>query len=248
MKIMTHVVIGYPSIQDTIAIVKTMVSHGVDMIELQIPFSDPIADGSTIMKACEISLANGTTVRDSFIVAKKLSEEIRIPLIFMAYFNTVFKYGINRFCKDAKKAGISGLIVPDMPIDEEQEEHFYASCKKYHLNNIQVVSPTSTKSRLIKNVKFASGFLYATTHQGITGAKDTLDPHFESYLKNLRNFFTIPIAVGFGISKKEHIRQLAPYADIAIIGSAIIKVINSSKKGEIEKNVANFIKSLIDER
>lgn len=245
MKLMTHVVVGYPSINKTIEIVKTMAAQGVDFIELQIPFSDPLADGPTIMKACEQSLKNGTKVKDSFSVAKLLSKEIKIPLLFMSYFNIVFKYGVEKFCFDSKEAGISGLIVPDMPIDEEHEEHFFRACKKYNLNNIQVVSPASTDKRLKMNVKKARGFVYATSHQGITGAKNKLDSHIVSYLKSLRNYFSIPIAVGFGISKSEHIRMLAPYADIAVIGSSIIDIISSSKKENIEKNVANFIKDVM---
>jgi len=245
MKLMTHMVVGYPSIPATIDIVKTMAAQGVDYIELQIPFSDPLADGPTIMKACENSLANGTKVKDTFFIAEKLSSEIDTPLLFMAYFNTVFRYGVETFCKDAKSAGVSGLIVPDMPIDEEREEHFYEACRNNHLNTIQVVSPASTDRRLKKNVKVAKGFVYATAHQGITGAKDRLNPHFASYLKRLRNFFSIPIAVGFGISKREHLQLLAPHADIAVVGSAIIEVIHSSKKESIEKNVKNFIKGLM---
>ncbi len=245
MKLMTHVVVGYPSINGTIDIVKMMAAQGVDFIELQIPFSDPLADGPTIMKACEQSLANGTKVKDSFLVANKLSKEIKTPLLFMAYFNIVFKYGVKKFCRDSKNAGISGLIVPDMPIDEEPEEHFYEACRKNNLNNIQVVSPASTNKRIKMNAKIAKGFVYATTHQGITGAKDRLNPNFALYLKNLRNYFSIPIAVGFGISKREHMQLLKPHADIAVIGSAIIDVISSSEKENIVKNVANFIKGLM---
>lgn len=245
IKLMTHVVVGYPSINDTINIVKTMATHGADMIELQIPFSDPLADGPTIMKACEYSLAKGTKVKDSFFVAHTLSKEIKTPLLFMAYFNTVFKYGVEKFCRDAKNSGIYGLIVPDMPIDEEREEHFYALCRKYDLNNIQVVSPASTDKRLKMNAEIAKGFIYATAHQGITGAKNTLSPNITQYLKKLRSYFHIPIAVGFGISKREHLQILTPYADIAVVGSAIIDIISSSEKGDIEKNVSNFIKNLI---
>src|SRR3989338_1642801 len=126
MKLMTHVVIGYPTLIDTVKIVKTMADCGVDMIELQIPFSDPLADGPTIMRACEKSLENGTKVNDAFVLMKKLSGKVKIPLLFMAYYNTVFKYGTEKFCLDAKNAGAYGLIVPDMPIDEENQEHFYS--------------------------------------------------------------------------------------------------------------------------
>lgn len=242
--LMTHVVVGYPSIEDTIRLVKTMERSGVDMVELQIPFSDPLADGSTIMKACETALKNGTKVKDSFSIMKTLAREVSIPLIFMAYYNTVFKYGVERFCKDAAEVGVSGLIIPDMPIEEENSEHLMKFCKKYRLDNIRVVSPASTDERLIKNSQVASGFVYATARQGITGARKNLEQSVDIYLKKLRKYFSIPIAVGFGISKKEHIESIASYADIAIVGSAVIDIINSSKSSELEKNVGSFIKSL----
>lgn len=245
MKLMTHVVIGYPSLEDTVKIVKTMSKSGVDMIELQIPFSDPLADGPTIMDACEKSLENGTRVKDAFIIMKQLSDQISIPLLFMSYFNIVFKYGVEKFCRDTKLAGAYGLIVPDMPIDEENEEHFYFYCKKFGLKNIQVISPASTDKRLKKNAKVESGFVYFTAHQGITGAKNQLDPNLILNLKRVKKFFSVPVAVGFGISKRKHIEAIAPYSDIAVVGSAIIDVINKSSKKNMEKNIEKFIRGLV---
>lgn len=242
--LMTHVVIGYPTLEETIKIVRTMAENGVDFIELQIPFSDPLADGPIIMRACEKSLANGTKVKDAFAAMALLSAQLTLPLLFMAYYNTVFKYGVEKFCKDAKAAGASGLIVPDMPIDEESEEHFLLFCRKYKLHNIQVISPASTDDRLKKNAAVASGFIYCTAHQGITGAKDQLDPNLGSYLQKIRGYFSIPVAVGFGISKKEHIKILELYADIVVVGSAIIDVINKSDRDEIERNIKQFLAEL----
>ncbi len=242
--LMTHVVVGYPSLEITVELVKTMARSGVDFVELQIPFSDPLADGPTIMRACETSLENGTKVRDAFAVMEQLSFQVSTPLLFMAYYNTVFKYGTEQFCKDAKKAGASGLIVPDMALDEEKEEHFFSYCKKYDLSNIQVISPASTSERLKKNAAVASGFVYCTARQGITGVKDQLSPDLSSYLKKVKSAFLLPIAVGFGISKKEHIQQLTNHADIAVIGSAIIDIINKSKKEDVKKNCERFIKKL----
>ena len=244
MKLMTHVVIGFPSLEDTIKIVKTMAQQGVDLIELQIPFSDPLADGPTIMSACEKSLVNGTKVKDAFTIMKQLTNEVPIPLLFMSYYNIVFKYGVEKFCRESKAAGAYGLIVPDMPVDEEKEEHFYLFCKKYGLNNIQVVSPASTEKRLIMNAKIESGFVYFTAHQGITGVKNQLDPQLISNLKRVKKYFSVPLAVGFGISKKGHIEQISPYADIVVVGSAIVDVINKSKSGKIEENIKQFIKNL----
>lgn len=243
IKLMTHVVIGYPSLKDTVKIVKTMTRQGIDMIELQIPFSDPLADGPTIMWACEKSLANGTKVKDAFIVMKQLSNQVSIPLLFMSYYNIVFKYGVEKFCQDAENSGAYGLIVPDMPIDEENEEHFFAACKKYHLHNIQVISPASTDERLRKNAKVESGFVYFTAHQGITGVKNKLNPNLISNLRKIRKFFSVPIAVGFGISKKEHIDKLKDSADIFVVGSAIIDLIEDNKDGYLNK-IVNFIGKL----
>lgn len=242
--LMTHVVIGYPTLMDTVSLVKAMAAEGVDIVELQIPFSDPLADGPTIMKACEHALQDGVKVKDAFVVMQELSYAVTIPLVFMAYYNTVFHYGVEKFCRDAKKAGAAGLIVPDMSLEEEANEGFYKACKKHGLYAIHVISPVSTKDRLQKNAKVADGFIYCTARQGITGAKKSLNTDLVSYLKTVRNYFKIPLAVGFGISTPEHVQALRGNADIAIIGSAIIDIINSSEKDSMIKNVRSFIKSL----
>lgn len=243
--LMAHVVVGYPSLTETVSIVKIMTDAGIDIVELQIPFSDPLADGPTIMKACEKSLEQGTRVKDAFAIMKQLSSEVSIPLLFMAYYNTVFNYGTETFCKDAKEAGAAGLIIPDMPVDEESEEGFYAACKKYDLHTIQVLSPASTDERLKKNAKIANGFVYFTARQGTTGAKDTLDPKIGKYLKKMRDVFDLPLAVGFGISKKEHVEMLKDKADIAVIGSAVIDLINNSPKERVQENVRRFFAELM---
>jgi tryptophan synthase alpha chain len=242
--LMTHVVVGYPSVRETITLIKAMVDAGADFVELQIPFSDPLADGSTIMRACEESLANGTKVKDAFAVMKKLSSEVSIPLLFMSYYNIIFRYGTLKFCHDAKRAGASGLIVPDMPVDEESQEHFYASAKKFGLIVIHVVSPASTPSRLKKNAAIANGFVYCTARQGITGAKKDLDPAIRTYLHKVKKYFSIPVAVGFGISTKEHVKSLRNEADIAIVGSAVIDIIQKTDKSQRLHAIKKFIKDL----
>jgi len=246
--LMTHLVVGYPSLGITESLVKVMEDAGVDFIELQIPFSDPLADGPTIMKACGKALENGVRVKDAFELVNKLSKQVKIPLLFMAYYNTAFKYGAGKFCNDAKKSGIAGLIIPDIPLEEEHGEHFIRVCKKAGLKNIRVVSPVSTMERLKKNAEVAGGFVYCTARQGITGSKKELDLNITSFLKKVRDVFNIPVAVGFGISKKDHLKQLSSHADIAVIGSAIIDVINKSEKSTIEKNVKYFLKNLIMKR
>lgn len=242
--LMTHVVVGYPTLELTESLVLTMKEAGADYIELQIPFSDPLADGPTIMKACEKALESGVKVTDAFSLADKLSKQVKIPLLFMAYYNTVFKYGTKKFCKDAYDAGISGLIVPDVPIEEENQEHFIKYCNKAGLRNIRVISPASTIDRLKKNAKVANGFIYCTARQGVTGAGRSLDPNIQCFLKEVKKFFKIPIAVGFGISERKHLKKLAGHASIAVVGSAIIDIINQSENKTIEKNVKSFLNKL----
>jgi len=242
--LMMHVVVGYPTLNDTSRLVELMDKCGVDLIELQIPFSDPLADGPTIMKACEVSLAGGFQVRNAFKLASELSEVINVPLIFMAYYNTVFKYGVEKFCRDAKRSGVSGLIVPDAAIEEEGQEHFIKYCRKYGLCNIRVISPVSTDDRLLENSKVGSGFVYCMLRQGVTGARKNINLNSLNYLAKLQNYFEIPIAAGFGVSTREHVNLLSKYCDVVVVGSAFVNVISKSNKGNLLKNAENFINGL----
>src|SRR3989338_11360942 len=227
IKLMTHVVVGHPSIKVTEELILLMDKVEVDFIELQIPFSDPLADGPTIMKACEESLKKGTKVADAFSLASRLNKKVKTPLLFMAYFNIVYQYGIEKFCKDSQEAGIKGLIVPDFPLEEESTEHFNQCLEKYGLLNIKVLSPASTEERINMNAEVGTGFVYCTARQGISGTQKGFDPKVINYLKTVRKYFNIPIALGFGISKKEHVQQMEGLADIAVVGSAILDIINS---------------------
>lgn len=239
--LMTHVVVGYPNLESTIKIVQDMEKVGVDFIELQIPFSDPLADGPTIMHANDVSLANGITMADCFAVMKALSAMVQIPLLFMGYYQSVFHLGVEEFCRRAANAGAQGLIIPDMPIDEEFHEHFIKICEKYGLNHIRLLSPTSTVDRIRVNAKVQNGFVYCTSRSGITGANNELDSTVVSYLDTVKNYIKVPIALGFGISKLEHIAALVGKADIAIVGSAVIEVLD--KEGV--EGVPVFIKKLL---
>lgn len=241
---MTHLVVGYPSLEVTESLAKVMENSGVDFVELQIPFSDPLADGPTIMRACEKALENGVKVKDAFELASRLTKQVKIPILFMAYYNTVFKYGTKKFCQDAKKVGISGLIIPDIPIEEEYQEHFIRYCKESGLKNIRVISPASTEERLKKNAEVADGFVYCTARQGTTGTRKKLDPNVAKYLNIVKKYFKIPVAVGFGISSREQVSALSAYADIIVTGSAVIEVINKSNKQDLEKNIRLFINSI----
>lgn len=242
--LMTHVVVGYPSLEETVSTIETMAKAGVDFVELQIPFSDPLADGPTIQHACETALAQGTKVADAFTAAKELSQKVDIPLLFMGYFNTVLQYGVEKFCADAAKVGIAGLIIPDVPLEAAKHEGFLAACEKHGLHNIITLSPASTDERLQKNAPIASGFAYCMARQGITGVQDTLDPRTAQYLKRVKRHITTPLAVGFGISQPAHIQALKGHADVAVIGSAIINILRDTLKENRQKAVKSFLEQL----
>lgn len=242
--LMTHVVVGYPSLSATRKLVRTMADSGVDFVELQLPFSDPLADGTTIQKACEASLAAGTKVADAFTAARQLSKEVPIPLLFMAYFNTVYKYGVERFCAEAQKAGITGLIVPDVPLEAAEHEGLLRACKRHNLHNIITLAPTSSIERLKKNAAIASGFAYCMTRAGTTGARQELDSDLAGYFQAVREHITVPLAAGFGIKKREHIDALAPHADVAVVGSALIDVLANASPSLMQQEIQKFLSDL----
>lgn len=238
--LMTHVVAGYPSLAQTIEIVLQMERAGADLVEIQIPFSDPLADGPVIMAANDHALAKGMTLQKAFELMQTLSLQVNIPLLFMGYFNTVFHYGTAAFCKRAKEVGAQGLIIPDIPYDEETSEHFISACRAAGIAQIRVLSPTSTPERITQNLAIAEEFIYCTATAGTTGVRATLHPDTKRYLANIRKQTELPIAVGFGISKPEHVASLIGFADIAVVGSAVIGEIAAHGVG----GVYEFVKKL----
>ena len=227
-KLMTHIVAGYPTMKKCEERAMEFARKGVEFIEIQIPFSDPVADGPVIMKACEQSLNNGTKVKDCFKLMKKLSvgfekEGLKTSLLFMTYFNIAHKYGVQKFCKDSKQAGAYGLIIPDIPLNEETSEGYIKSCEENNLNPIQVISTITPEERLEKISKVARGFVYCVSRYGTTGAKSELNPKLKSYLDKARKFINLPLAVGFGISSRAQIDAVHKHSEIAVIGSALIE-------------------------
>ena len=216
------------------------------------PFSDPMADGPTIMRANEVALAQGLTPSLCMKAMEKLSSKTSIPLLFMSYYNLLFAYnnsrsknsGVKRFCQDASNAGAQGLIVPDVP-PEESADGYFDYAKENNLIPVPLVSPLSSEVRLKKIAKVSqSGFVYCVSTTGTTGARKKLAPGLTTYLKTVRKHFSMPLALGFGISSPQHIAALAPHAEIAVVGSAMIDVIDSSKKQAITKSVKKFTKQL----
>ena len=238
---MTHIVAGYPNMDKCKSLAKLMDKCGVSFIEIQIPFSDPVADGSTIMAANQKALENGVKVKDCFQLMKHLSSEVGTPLLFMSYFNILHSFGVEAFCKKAKECGCYGLIVPDIPFDEEDHEGYLAACKKHGLKAIQIVSPITSDKRLKQISKVADGFVYCVSRFGTTGEKTDLNLKLKGYLKRVKRFVDLPLAVGFGISNKKHVDLVNESAEIAVIGSKILNVLE--KKGF--KGVESFLKSVV---
>lgn len=241
--LMTHIVAGYPTMEESEKIAISMAKSGVSFIEIQIPFSDPIADGATIMAANTKALKNGITPADCFALMKRLKRKIKIPLIFMTYFNIPFNYGLEKFCAHARESGCYGLIIPDIPIDEERHEHYIKLCKKYKMHPIQVISPITPDVRLKKIAEKASGFVYCVSRHGTTGERKELSRGLDKYLKKVRKFIKIPLALGFGISNKMQVKMAAQKADIVVIGSAILNLYDAAPKDKKIESVKSFIEN-----
>jgi len=182
-------------------------------------------------------------VRDSFVLARRL-RDVDIPLLFMTYFNIVFKYGVDAFCQDAADAGISGLIVPDASLEAAIHEGLLDSCRRAGLYNIITLSPLSTPERMRKNADYGQGFVYCMARQGVTGAGGQLYGDLATYVQNVRANLNLPVALGFGISDRARLDSVAPHCDIAVVGSAVVDVITRSEPAQVAANVAEFVRSL----
>lgn len=247
-KIMTHIVAGYPSLKESEEIALLMCKSGADFIEIQIPFSDPVADGPAIMAANQKALDNGVKVSDCLKLMKNLYKKtkgisVKPKFLFMAYFNILFRFGVEKFCREAVKCGCYGLIVPDMPIDEEKNDHYLKYCKKYRLNAIQVVSPLTSVDRLKLISKHAKGFIYCVSRYGITGVSKVLNNRLKQYLAKVKRSTALPIAVGFGISNRNQIKAVHKYAEIAVIGSKFIEIIKTVKWTKRLQTIRQFLEN-----
>lgn len=240
--LMTHIVIGYPNRERAVQLAGDLEQGGADILELQIPFSDPIADGPTIMEACDAALRAGTTIGSALEDIAAITRAVSVPCVVMSYYNPVFAYGVRRFCAALQSAGVSGIIIPDVPPEEERHERLIEQASAHNIHLIRVVSPASTPQRLSANSACASGFLYTTSRFGVTGVTAELDPRLVGYLKTLRSYFTIPVAVGFGISKPEHVAAIRGHADIVIVGSAIVELLKrNTARGELVEFVERIM-------
>ena len=227
IRLMTHVVAGYPDLDTSVELVRVMEACGVDMVEIQIPFSDPMADGPTIMRANQAALDGGMVPGRCFDLAADLTAASRIPILFMTYFNIPFVMGIEAFMRNSRDAGVSGLIVPDVPVDEA-DNGYYDEALKNNIHAVRVISPGVRKERATRVLRGAGGFVYVTLKTGTTGSRRAIGESGLAYLEDARSYTGIPIAAGFGISSPDHIRLLRGKADMAVIGSRVIEILDES--------------------
>ena len=227
-------VLGYPSFEDNEKMVESMSNAGVEMIEFQIPFTEPIADGPVILKANSQSIKNGTKVADCFDFAKKICNKYpNISFLFMTYYNIVFSYGEKEFAEKTKSLGMKGTIIPDLP--PEESENWLKLCKENNLNNIFIFTPTHSDKRLSEIEEYAEGFVYCVGRKGVTGTKTSFDTSVSEMIARYRNATRLPIALGFGVQGKDDVDFLKGKADIAVIGSKVIQVYEKSGKDGVEK-------------
>ena len=233
---------GYPDLETTEKIVYAMVDAGADLIELGIPFSDPTAEGPVIQGANLRALTGGVTTDKIFDMVKEIRQNTKIPLVFMTYANVVFSYGTERFLEKAKNVGMDGLILPDVPFEEKEE--FDIVCKKYGIDLISLIAPTS-HDRIRMIAKEASGFVYCVSSLGVTGTRSSITTDIGAMVKLVKEENDIPCAVGFGISTPEQAAKMCQSADGAIVGSAIVKLCEKYGK-DCAPYVAEYVKSMVE--
>ncbi len=235
-----YVTVGYPSIKDTLETVPVLAQYGCDIVELGIPFSDPLADGITIQQASFRALQNGVTPEVCLEVAGKLRRKVDIPLVFMGYYNSVFHYGLDKFCTACAGAGIDGLIIPDLPPEEGAE--LEAVTRQRGLDLIYLLAPTSTVERIRLVAERSSGFIYLVSVTGVTGARQGLPADLTDFVARVRKASDKPLCVGFGISTPEQAAHVGRIADGVIVGSRLIQLMEAG--GNFLPPVKRFIAGL----
>jgi tryptophan synthase alpha chain len=244
---------GYPSAAQSIELVLAAVQGGADIIELGMPFSDPLADGATIQHAGHVALERGMSISGCMEIACQVSTKCDTPLIFMGYYNPILAYGIQRFCQAAAANGICGLIIPDLP--PEEAAPLQDAAQKHGLSVIFLIPPTASDERIAQIIRTAtsgvSSFIYCVSLSGVTGARTTLPPHLRDFVARVHGYMKdnpLPVAVGFGLSTPEHIAEVTSFADGAVVGSALVKLIDGHEEDGQVGAVRRYIDSLCQTR
>lgn len=234
---------GFPQKDATVPILETLAQNGVDLVEIGMPFSDPLADGETIQRSSEIALKNGMTIQVLFEQLQNIRQKVQIPLVLMGYLNPVLQFGVENFCKKCAEVGIDGLILPDLPL-QEYEQEYKDLFGKYNLYPIFLITPQTSEARIRKIDSLSKGFIYVVSQASTTGTKLGVSESQEAYFQrikamNLKN----PLQIGFGISDAESFQKACQYAQGAIIGSAFIKYIQ--ERNDTSKATAEFVKNIL---
>jgi len=228
--IITYITAGDPTLSATRDYVLALAEAGADVIELGVPFSDPLADGPTIQRASERALKSGTTLAGVIALVHQIRQSSQVPLVLFSYFNPILQMGLKKFAAVASEAGADGVLVTDLTPEESAE--YREIMQAHHLDTIFLAAPTSTDERLVKIAACSSGFLYLISRTGVTGAKEALPDDLPALLRRVRNFTQLPIAVGFGISLPVHVSVLGGLADAAVVGSALVSEIEKAASPE----------------
>ncbi len=241
--IVAYLTVGDPDLATTRAVALAALDGGADVLELGVPFSDPVADGPVIQRASERALRRNVMLADVLALAGELrAARPQAGLVVFSYLNPVVRYGMERFCADAARAGVDGVLLTDMIVEEADE--YLRLTEQYGLAPIFLAAPTSPDARLKRIGAASRGFVYAISRVGITGARDAMASDAEQLVARLRRFTTLPIAVGFGISRPEHIAEVGRFADAAVVGSALVSLIEASSREIAAEAVARFIGGL----
>ena len=237
-----YLMCGHPDLDTTVELAVAVAGAGADALELGIPFSDPLADGPTIQRAGQVALDNGVTVGDCIAVAARIRERTSIPLVFMGYWNPILQYGPARFCTHAVAAGVTALIVPDLPPEESEE--LVKAARAAHMATVFLVAPTSTPDRVTAAVEHSEGFVYCVALTGVTGSRATAPSGIGELLGRVRDASDLPCVVGFGISRPEHVAELCSTADGVVVGSALVDLVDRTPPNSRVEAVQSFITSL----
>jgi tryptophan synthase alpha chain len=238
-----YIMAGDPDLGTTEKIVRSLSGVGVDLIELGMPFSDPLADGPVIQRAGQRALRQGVTLKKILDAVRELRLMIDTPIIIMTYYNLFLNYGLERFAKDAAQAGVDGLIVPDLPVEEAEE--LLEALDRYQLALIPLIAPTSSDERIAAICRVARGFIYFVSRTGVTGERQDVAADLFEHLERVRKHTSLPIAVGFGVSTPEQAQRIAHHADGVVIGSAIVRLIEETPHMH-DRVTAKFAKSLLE--
>jgi tryptophan synthase alpha chain len=242
--LIVYVTVGYPSIEATLKVVPRLASSGADIVELGIPFSDPLADGITIQKASFQALQNGVTPETCLEVARQLRAKTDVPLVFMTYYNPVFSYGLKEFVAECAKSGIGGLIVPDLPPEEGTE--LQAITQAAGLDLIYLLAPNSSEERIRLVAERSRGFIYLVSVTGVTGAREDLPANLAAFVTRVKKVASQPLCVGFGISTPEQARRIAGLADGIIVGSRLIQLMAEDESLTSAQRLAIELRRALD--